>query len=269
VGREERTPDQGRRRKPQGRGSNYAIEDTIETGHRADRHRGEVRSATARPRLRKSYADTKDGEIWLINANIPPNICRLTASNHEPKRPRKLLLHRKQINKLMGAVDRDGMTLIFSAKTLFQRARARAKLLLAVAKGKKLHEQGARERKESATGVGEKGPLVAGAGIRTWAFMVRDGPQVRLLTMRFRKAACEARMNQKNLLEVDWSKIPAPSDDGAAKHLAGKRIPSLSLLATDDHPRSICRCLLGRTRRVRLSPEPASPARSAWSMIGT
>ena len=41
-------------------------------------------------------------------------------------------------------------------------------------------------------------------------------------------------MNQKNLLEVDWSKIPAPTDDGAAKHLVGKRMPSLSLLATDD-----------------------------------
>jgi peroxiredoxin len=41
-------------------------------------------------------------------------------------------------------------------------------------------------------------------------------------------------MNQKNMLEVDWSKIPAPTDDGAAKHLAGKRVPSLSLLATDD-----------------------------------
>jgi peroxiredoxin len=41
-------------------------------------------------------------------------------------------------------------------------------------------------------------------------------------------------MNQKNLLEVDWSKIPAPTDDGAAKHLVGMRIPSLTLLATDD-----------------------------------
>jgi peroxiredoxin len=41
-------------------------------------------------------------------------------------------------------------------------------------------------------------------------------------------------MNEKNLLEVDWSKIPAPTDDGAAKHLVGMRIPSLTLLATDD-----------------------------------
>jgi peroxiredoxin len=41
-------------------------------------------------------------------------------------------------------------------------------------------------------------------------------------------------MNQKNLLEVDWSKIPAPTDDGAAKHLVGKTIPPLGLLATDD-----------------------------------
>ena len=41
-------------------------------------------------------------------------------------------------------------------------------------------------------------------------------------------------MNQRNLLDVDWSKIPAPTDDGAAKHLVDMRIPSLTLLATDD-----------------------------------
>ena len=41
-------------------------------------------------------------------------------------------------------------------------------------------------------------------------------------------------MNQKNLLEVDWSKIPAPTDDGAAAHLVGMTIPPLSLIATDD-----------------------------------
>jgi peroxiredoxin len=55
-----------------------------------------------------------------------------------------------------------------------------------------------------------------------------------LLTMR-KAAICEGRkMNQKNLLEVDWSQIPAPKDDGAANHLVGTKIPPVSLVATDD-----------------------------------
>jgi len=59
----------------------------------------------------ESYAHAKDGEIWLVNSYIP-EYSKASRFNHEPKRPRKLLLHRKQINKLMGAVDREGMTLI-------------------------------------------------------------------------------------------------------------------------------------------------------------
>ena len=76
-------------------------------------------------------------------------------------------------------------------------------------------------------------------------------------------------MNQKNLLEVDWSKIPAPSDDGAAKHLAGKRIPSLSLLATDDTAVDLS-MLLGRTV-VFAYPRTGEPGKISlvddWDMI--
>jgi hypothetical protein len=53
-------------------------------------------------------------------------------------------------------------------------------------------------------------------------------------------------MNQKNLLEVDWSKIPAPSDDGGAAHLVGMTIPPLSLMATDDTSVTLS-ALSGRT----------------------
>ena len=89
---------------------NYAIEDTIETGIALTGT--EVKSIrNGKTTIAESYADSKDGEIWLINANIPEYL-QANRFNHEPKRPRKLLLHRKQINKLMGAVDRDGMTLI-------------------------------------------------------------------------------------------------------------------------------------------------------------
>jgi len=59
----------------------------------------------------ESYADAKDGEIWLINANIP-EYRQAGRFNHAPKRPRKLLLHQRQINKLAGAVEREGMTIV-------------------------------------------------------------------------------------------------------------------------------------------------------------
>jgi peroxiredoxin len=76
-------------------------------------------------------------------------------------------------------------------------------------------------------------------------------------------------MNQKNLLEVDWSKIPAPTDDGAAKHLAGKRVPSLSLLATDDTAVDLS-MLLGRTV-VFAYPRTGEPGKISlvddWDMI--
>jgi len=103
----------------------------------------------ARPRC-GVVCDTKDGEIWLINANIP-NICRPTASNHEPKR-RENCCCTGTINKLMGAVDRDGMTLI--PLKLYFNERGRAKLLLAVAKGKKLHDK--RRPKRNATGAARR-----------------------------------------------------------------------------------------------------------------
>jgi peroxiredoxin len=76
-------------------------------------------------------------------------------------------------------------------------------------------------------------------------------------------------MNQKNLLEVDWSKIPAPSDDGAANQLTGMRIPSLSLLGTDDTSVDLS-MLLGRTV-VFAYPRTGEPGKISlvddWDMI--
>ena len=122
---------------------NYAIEDTVEAGIALTGT--EVKSIrNGKSTIAESYADSKDGEIWLINATIPEYL-QGNRFNHEPKRPRKLLLHRKQINKLMGAVDREGMTLI--PLKLYFNERGRAKLQLAVAKGKKLHDKRETERK--------------------------------------------------------------------------------------------------------------------------
>lgn len=76
-------------------------------------------------------------------------------------------------------------------------------------------------------------------------------------------------MNQKNLLEVDWSKIPAPTDDGGAKHLPGKHVPSLSLLATDDTTIDLS-MLPGRTV-VFAYPRTGEPGKISlvddWDMI--
>src|SRR5437899_2670041 len=147
---------------------NYAIEDTIETGIALTGT--EVKSIrNGKTTIAESYADSKDGEIWLINANIPEYL-QANRFNHEPKRPRKLLLHRKQL---------------------------------------------------------------------------------------------------KNLLEVDWSKIPAPVDDGAAAHLVGMTIPPVSLLATDDNSVTLS-VLTGRTV-VFAYPRTGEPGKISlvddWDMI--
>ena len=84
---------------------NYAIEDTVEAGIALTGT--EVKSIRGgKSTIAESYADSRNGEIWLINANIPEYL-QANRFNHEPKRPRKLLLHKKQINKLLGAVDRE------------------------------------------------------------------------------------------------------------------------------------------------------------------
>ena len=109
--------------------------------------------------IAESYADPRRNEIWLINANIPEYL-QANRFNHEPKRPRKLLLHRKQINRLMGAVEREGMTLI--PLKLYFNERGRAKLLLAIAKGKKLHDKRESEKKRDWSR--EKGRLLRARG---------------------------------------------------------------------------------------------------------
>ena len=121
---------------------NFAIEDTLEVGIALTGT--EVKSIrNGKSTIAESYADPKDGEIWLINCNIPEYL-QANRFNHEPKRPRRLLLHRKQINKLMGAVERQGMTLV--PLKMYFNERGRVKLQLALAKGKQLHDKRASEK---------------------------------------------------------------------------------------------------------------------------
>src|SRR5207253_2920435 len=94
----------------------------------------------------ESYADARGGELWLYNSNIS-EYRQAGRFNHAPKRPRKLLLHKRQINKLVGAVEREGMTVV--PLKLYFNEKGRAKVEIGLAKGKKLHDKRETERKRS------------------------------------------------------------------------------------------------------------------------
>ncbi|WP_294267052.1 SsrA-binding protein SmpB [uncultured Sphingomonas sp.] len=88
--------------------------------------------------IAESYAEVRDEQVWLVNANIP-EFSHGNRHNHVPKRPRKLLLHAREIAKLHGAVAREGMTLV--PLSIYFNGRGRAKVELALAKGKKAHDK--------------------------------------------------------------------------------------------------------------------------------
>lgn len=88
--------------------------------------------------IAESYAEVKDGEVWLINANIP-EYSHGNRLNHQPRRPRKLLLNAREIGKLFGAVERKGMTLV--PLSVYFNSHGRAKVELALAKGKQAHDK--------------------------------------------------------------------------------------------------------------------------------
>ena len=137
---------------------NYEIGETFEAGIALTGT--EVKSLRqGKATIAESYADSRGGEIWLVNANIPEYL-QGGRFNHAPKRPRKLLLHRRQINKLIGAVEREGMTLI--PLKLYFNEKGRAKLELALARGKKLHDKRETEKKRSWER--ERGRLLRGKG---------------------------------------------------------------------------------------------------------
>src|SRR3974390_1109074 len=117
---------------------NYAIEDSIEAGVALTGT--EVKSIrTGKATIAESYADAKDGEIWLINANIPEYLQSAQFFNHAPNRPRKLLLHQNQIPKIAIAVGREGITIV--PLGVFLNDKGRAKIDIALGRGKKLHDK--------------------------------------------------------------------------------------------------------------------------------
>ena len=115
----------------------YEIMQTFEAGIALQG--SEVKSLRGgRTTLAESYATMKGGELYLLNCNIP-EYREANRFNHEPKRPRKLLLHKKEIEKLSQGVLREGLTII--PLKMFFNKRGRCKVDIALARGKKLHDK--------------------------------------------------------------------------------------------------------------------------------
>jgi SsrA-binding protein len=89
--------------------------------------------------LKDSYALVRDGEVWLVGVYIPP-YGPAAHDNHDPERTRKLLLHRSEIERLVGRTHERGLTLV-PTRMYFSGARSRAKVEIALAKGKDLYDK--------------------------------------------------------------------------------------------------------------------------------
>ena len=114
----------------------YQIDDTLEAG--LILKGSEVKSLrTGRASIAEAYATEEKGRLMLVNANIP--VYPASRDNHEPKRIRELLVSRKQRDKLLGMIRREGMTLVPMA--LYFNDRGRAKIQLGMAKGRKKHDK--------------------------------------------------------------------------------------------------------------------------------
>ncbi|WP_020593368.1 SsrA-binding protein SmpB [Kiloniella laminariae] len=111
----------------------YQIEDTLEAGMMLVGT--EVKSLrSGKASIQEAYASEENGEFFLINANIP-EYAAANRFNHEPKRPRKLLVHRKELAKMVGLCRRDGYTIV--PLSLYFNDRGIAKINLGFARGKK------------------------------------------------------------------------------------------------------------------------------------
>jgi SsrA-binding protein len=115
----------------------YFIEETFEAGLALEGW--EVKSLRAgRAQLTEAYVHVRDGEAWLLGAHITPLPTASTHIDPDPTRTRKLLLHRRELDRLVGAVERKGYTLV---PLDLHWSRGRAKLSIGLAKGKKQHDK--------------------------------------------------------------------------------------------------------------------------------
>jgi len=122
----------------------YFIEDTLEAG--IVLKGSEIKPLRAgKVSIAESFAEVREGELYLVNANIERHGNTNKKWQHEPKRPRKLLLHKKEANKLIGAVERKGITLV--PLGMYFNHKGIAKVTIGIAKGKKQHDKRATEKK--------------------------------------------------------------------------------------------------------------------------
>ena len=136
----------------------YEVLDTIESGLVLTGT--EVKSLRqGQANIQESYASLEGGELWLINSYLPEYL-QGNRFNHEPRRRRKLLVSKREMARLGQAVEREGMTLV--PLKIYFNERGRAKLLLAVARGKKLHDK--RESEKQRDWAREKGRLLKARG---------------------------------------------------------------------------------------------------------
>ncbi len=136
----------------------YEVLDTIEAGLALTGT--EVKSLRqGQANIQESYAAIEGGEIWLINSYVPEYL-QGNRFNHEPRRRRKLLLNKREMARLAQSVEREGMTMV--PLKIYFNDRGRAKLLLAVARGKKLHDK--RETEKQRDWARERGRLMKERG---------------------------------------------------------------------------------------------------------
>jgi SsrA-binding protein len=115
----------------------YSIESTLEAG--LVLVGSEVKSLrTGKATISESYAQAKDGELFLVNAYIQEYL-KASRFNHEPRRPRKLLVRKNEVRRLSAAIQREGMTLV--PLRLYFNPKGVAKVELGVARGRKMHDK--------------------------------------------------------------------------------------------------------------------------------
>jgi SsrA-binding protein len=137
---------------------NFEVLDTLETGLVLSGT--EVKSLRGgHANIQESYASFEGGEIWLINSYLPEYL-QANRFNHEPRRRRKLLVSKREMARLSQSIEREGMTLV--PLKIYFNDRGRAKLLLAIARGKKLHDK--RETEKQRDWNREKGRLLKERG---------------------------------------------------------------------------------------------------------
>ncbi len=137
---------------------NYEIMDTLEAGIILSGT--EIKSLRGgKANIADSYASVEGGEIWLINCYIPEYL-QANRDNHEPRRRRKILVHRKQLARLYQSTEREGMTIV--PLNIHYNDKGMAKLELGIARGKKLHDK--RESEKERDWNREKGRLLRDKG---------------------------------------------------------------------------------------------------------